>query len=59
MIAISARALAAVSWEDLVPLETRQSPYEAVMATAAFEAFSESSLSLISIPGGTGAPMKG
>jgi hypothetical protein len=59
MIAIRARALAATSGGDLVPSETRQSPYAAAMATAAFEAFSESSSSLISIAGGAGAPMKG
>jgi hypothetical protein len=28
MMTMRARALAAVSWLDLVPLETRQSPYD-------------------------------
>ncbi len=46
-----ARALAAASWLDLVPLETRQSPYAAEMATAAFAGFLVSSSSLISIAG--------
>jgi hypothetical protein len=34
-----ARALAAASWLDLVPSETRQSLYAAAMATAAFAVF--------------------
>ena len=50
-MAIRARALAAASWLDLVPSETRQSPYAAVMAMAAFAVFSVSSSSLISIAG--------
>ncbi len=33
-----ARALAAASWLDLVPSETRQSPYAAAMAMAALKA---------------------
>ena len=36
-IMMRARALAAASWWDLVPLKTHQSPYAAVMATAAFD----------------------
>ncbi len=58
MITISARASAATSWEDLVPLETWQSPYAAAMATTAFKSFLVSSSSLISIAGGNGAPIK-
>ena len=33
------RVLTAASWLDLVPSETRQSPYAAAMATAAFAVF--------------------
>jgi hypothetical protein len=54
MMTISARALAAASWGNLVHLETRQSPYAAAMATAAFEAFLVSSSNLISIACGNG-----
>jgi hypothetical protein len=56
MMAISVRALAAASWGNLVPSETRQSPYAAVMATAAFEAFSVSSSNLTYIVCGDGGP---
>ena len=50
-IMMRARALAAASWWDLVPLKTHQSPYAAVIATAALVVFLVSSLSLISIAG--------
>ncbi len=53
---ISARALAAGSWGNSVPLETRQSPYAAAMATAAFKAFLVSSSNLISVACGNGGP---
>ncbi len=56
MMTISARALAAVSWGNLVPLQTWQSPYAAAIATAAFEAFLVSSLNLTSIACGNGGP---
>ncbi len=54
---IKAIALVAASWGYSVPLEIRQSPYVAAMATAAFKALSVSSLSLISIAGGNGGPI--
>ncbi len=57
MTMIKAIVLAAASWEYSVPSETRQSPYAVAMATAAFEASSVSSLSLISIAGGDGGPI--
>jgi hypothetical protein len=56
MMTISARALAAASWGNLVPLETQQSPYASAMATAAFKDFLVSSLNLISIACGNGGP---
>jgi hypothetical protein len=56
MMTIIVGALAAASWGNLVPLETWQSPYAVAMATVAFEAFSMSSLNLISIACGNGGP---
>ena len=51
MMTMRARVLAVTSWWDLVPLETRQSLYAAVMVTAAFAVFLVLSLCLISIAG--------
>ncbi len=56
MMTISAMVLAVTNWGNLVPLETRQSPYVAAMATAAFEAFLVSRSNLTSIACGNGGP---
>jgi hypothetical protein len=56
MMTISARALAAASWGNSVPSETRQSPYVAAMTTVAFKAFLVSSSNLTSIACGNGGP---
>jgi hypothetical protein len=51
MMMMNASELAAASWGNLVPEETRQSPWAAAMVTAALVAFLVSMLSLISIAG--------
>jgi hypothetical protein len=56
MMTISVRALAAASWENLVPSETWQSPYAAAMTTASYKAFLVSGSNLISIAGSDGGP---
>jgi hypothetical protein len=50
------KGIGSSKWGNLVPSETRQSPYVAAIATVAFRAFSVSSSNLISIAYGNGGP---